>query len=733
MYKILSMLSILLLFTQLIYAMEKETPKQPQIIQDSRKSRKGKPTQLSHSAPTNRTDNETSDKHRKPTRSLSPSPSVSPEVAKRIIEEPTLEKKQSPTIQKITGKDQKRRSYLLLPQSFAKESPRTVDSSPKSSPRKIGIMTNDTKFPTVLNSETLPILTAALRKKDKKIELIMHCLSNPESLLNCQDIRGNSFLHHIVLQHDSLLFTLLKNQKIYTLTQNADGKAAYEYLSELDMEYKDWYQALLERAILDHIVDALIISHPTFMNPECSDETIITAIGLLLERISQPILPFYSKCNPDFIFGMVRSRLKDLSLLQITHDEYLTNPKYEKERIQHAIYLCNQDFLNKPANNPNLHHLLHNAIVEGVEHHKPQLTLLLRSPYINTLIKKDGKSPFQYITHDAVRNNPSLYATFQQRKTLDHIITALLILNPELVKKKCSNKTIDEAIDNLLKRISLKIIPPYAHRQFIAHTIHTRRIYDRLTLQKLHKAYKNNPNYKNENGDTLLHQTVYVRDENMIKKLVKDPRVRSLKNDDKFAPQGLLYSLENEEIRALLFLRNTLESIACEIIENDATPILMTDPKIDPATLTKDDIHDAAQKLTDIQKKFEEMKKKQEGKSPDDDDRALPASTTAPDYLIEDFLVTALQAFISEKQSTETIFSENSTDFVQTYDITGVIPTSESTEDPSVETTASIDTLASAIEARIMNEKKVVPIISVVDLDEKIDLIQFLSHPESKD
>jgi len=213
--------------------------------------------------------------------------------------------------------------------------------------------------------------------------------------------------------------------------------------------------------------------------------------------------------------------------------------------------------------------LLHYAVFNFYRHHNLKLiNLFVQNPHVNTLIKNEDKcAPYQCFDPIQQEKYPELYRILILRATLDHIVNALLITDPEIIAT-CFDENND-LIDNttLMKKLVIiiqrtsKILPPYAIAVFVRDMIHSRLKHNRLTIKELLRKYNKIPNYQDpESGDTLVHALVILRDEDRLKTLLDDPNVISIiKNSENLLPSQLIDSSE-KRLRSMLFERASIDT-----------------------------------------------------------------------------------------------------------------------------------------------------------------------------
>lgn len=207
-------------------------------------------------------------------------------------------------------------------------------------------------------------LRKAMQSED--IFLIKTFLENPINNPNLQSVTGkNTLLHHAILNvmnhghKKTITMLFLLNPRINSLIKNEYNNAAYQLITEDSLNrYEELYNELRTRALLDHIVNAILIIHQA-LTPAISENVIMEYITEhhVLYNIPKQILPCYA--NARFITAMIWSRLKyDALTIQKDRDAYDRDINYQDDwgntLLHHAAYLYNKNLIQKLVRNPNI-------------------------------------------------------------------------------------------------------------------------------------------------------------------------------------------------------------------------------------------------------------------------------------------------------------------------------------------------------------------------------------------
>jgi len=298
-------------------------------------------------------------------------------------------------------------------------------------------------------------------------------------------------------------------------------------------------------------------------------------------------------------------------------------------------------FLNDPDNNPNqqtidtLNTLLHIAVLR---HNEKVAMLLLQNPRVDSLtINKEKYAPFQCIINEDIIKHKKLYDGLKLRANLDQVINAMIMTDASIMQDH------DERLMQKLYAVRMRIaetIPVYADAKFMFAMIRSRFIYNLAAIKMLINERKNNPKLQDGWGNTLIHDAVYLQDQELLIKVLKNPSIDSLiKNHEGLLAHQLILP-NRSELRLLLFARNSLDFWIGEQLQSPS--FVLAYPKGGRVPKLEDRAFQEIVK--DIKDKSEQIKNAQKGKTEEDDDRALPQTTTYPDYADEKFL---LEAFIT--------------------------------------------------------------------------------------
>ena len=585
--------------------------------------------------------------------------SLSPDIPKRHSEPKESKKLETKSSTRLLVPMAAQKSFSSSDPSYSSLTSPREESSKKSSPRKSPkvsprIETKKRAQLAVLNEETFPSFLHAL-SKDKYLKNIAVGLQNEKSIVNCCGPTGYTLLHHAVLHliqmpkdNTQLILTFLRHPGVNSLIQRNE-KVAYQFITQENVtKFRDSQKELLLRTQFDHIVYALLFTDSEILTTESPDsirERIEHYFKKIPDEVKRNVLPSYA--IQSFFSDAVLARLQeDCTFLRTVKNRLHEHPNGDLIAItQYNLYLHN-DF----TNDPNQYHPLYNAVAKRIE---PVVALLLANPYINTIaqknLEKDLKlTPFQLLTDKDIIEYPTLYTLLKNSTHLEFMIRALCITNPDLVADDCPDATITQKIDSLFKRIFKEIIPNYATTPHILKMIKARRMFGLDTLRKLSQAYKDNVNYQDEFKNTLLHYGVYLHDEEMIKQLVRNPKVLGMqRNYLNLFPQSLPAFLEikNPAIRNLLFTQDSLERWFTPFIG----PLVFIYPN--PATMTEKspEVEEIIQEIIAIS---ERVKKSQQGEGSPALPDEVDLSTYGDEATLKTFLCAALKSrTIMEKKS----------------------------------------------------------------------------------
>ena len=231
-------------------------------------------------------------------------------------------------------------------------------------------------------------------------------LDNPENNPNklCTET-GASFLHRMVDKCNEPITTLvLSNPYIDSLTKNAKNLAAYQCMTKDNIcNYPTLYKALQQRAMLDRIIKALMVTDKKIVETKCKEKTINKRIKTLLARISQEIIPHYT--DMAFVHKMIHAhRLYNLESLKKLYDNYMKELNYQDPESGYT--------------------LTHQLVLLRDEN---RLKQLLENPAVQILKDKENQSP-QALLYSLENNS------------------AVRIIRTMLFARDCLEKWIPEAI-----------------------------------------------------------------------------------------------------------------------------------------------------------------------------------------------------------------------------------------------------------------------------------------------
>ena len=306
---------------------------------------------------------------------------------------------------------------LLISSDSTKSSPR---KTPKTSPKK---PYNFTK------------LIASITKDPNALSpLLQQFLNDEECNPNQQDENGNTLLHHAILKkHEPLARALIQKAAVYSLIKNHSGSIPHNFLCEkLIIQYQKLYHELSSRCLIDHIVNAMILTDPTLSAINLTSQAIEKKISDPYDRI-QNIVSEYATIK--FMSEMIRYRIEHLT---ISYIEHIITAQQENPNAQ-------DDLGNTP-----LHHAAY--LLD-----KKKLVKLLHNPHVNSLIKNyDDKDAHQVLpTNKANTIAEELRLLIFPRNSLDRWIQKkipeLFIINP-LVKNYTPSDDLffDEIIEEII-------------------------------------------------------------------------------------------------------------------------------------------------------------------------------------------------------------------------------------------------------------------------------------------
>lgn len=306
-----------------------------------------------------------------------------------------------------------------------------------------------------------------------------------------------------------------------------------------------------------------------------------------------------------------------------------------------------KNFLDNPKNDPNQqcigskNTLLHLAVVSRQKNEK-LIHLFLENPRVFTLIKNAYNcAPYQCITGLDTQKYATLYQALLLRATLDRIVHALIMVNPQFIQQNCSHDHILQKIYQVRMRTS-EIIPSYANAQFILAMIHNQIKHNLASIKVFFTDQKENPNQQDEYGNACLHHAVILRDGEMVNKLIETPEINSLvRNTESLLAHQLIPTTEKQfrELRLPLFARNSLDLL----IEKQIPSLFLINPIVTKYTLTREDLsfQEIIQCIKDTYTKIENDQEEAE-------DRRLPQETIFPKYANDQFLLAAFHARMKE-------------------------------------------------------------------------------------
>ncbi len=260
-------------------------------------------------------------------------------------------------------------------------------------------------------------------------------INNPNK--PCPDT-GNTLLDDMIATcNEPLITLLLANPYINTLTKNKYGFTAVQRMTKDNIcNYPTLYKALEQRAMLDRIIKALIVTNKKIVETECEEKTINNKIKTFLRRISQDILPHYA--DEAFIHKMVKAyRLYNLEALKKICDNYVKDPNYQDPESGYTlthqlVVLRDKNRLKRLFENPTV------QILKDNENKPPQA--LLYSLENGSDIRKIRTMLFA---------RDSLETRIPQ--AIAQSVEGFLLTNPtmDLSKIKVSNIDIEDVIEKI--------------------------------------------------------------------------------------------------------------------------------------------------------------------------------------------------------------------------------------------------------------------------------------------
>lgn len=233
--------------------------------------------------------------------------------------------------------------------------------NPKDKPRKLFSASPSKKY----GQFSFDNLRTVIEKND--IESLRVLLSNCANNPNIQNIYGITPLHIAVMsqkegaiQIDAIQI-LVQNPRVNSLIRNADNKPAYAYAKEA---FPAMYNLLSQRATLDHIVYAFLVTNKMFFKTPLNNTKIAEKIENLLKRLPAQIIPS-SYADNKFINSMVHSCLDyDRKRLKKDFLNFSKNPNYQGiygDTLVHLfIYLHNEEKVDELIKNPLISFILTN-------------------------------------------------------------------------------------------------------------------------------------------------------------------------------------------------------------------------------------------------------------------------------------------------------------------------------------------------------------------------------------
>jgi len=419
---------------------------------------------------------------------------------KRIFALPLTRKKNTDpnTSSKSSSREQ---SPKKLSQKSPYPSPHTSHpSSREQSPRKSLFRDSASKAsPKQKQMDDDDYLTKAVRKG--KREIINTFLNNNDNDPNQQSIGPKNTLLHLAVLYDkknpgkNIAMLFLTNSRVNSLIKNTYKCAPYQCIAKEEIQnHNELYNALILRATLDHIVNAMLMTDPKMIENSTNEETALEKLGdsqdivleklrTLIERVKN-IIPHYA--NEEFIFALIQSRIKyNLPTIAMLIRNREINPNTQDDWgntcLHHAVYLRDKDILIAYLQNPIVSSLIKNSeklfahqLISSTDTQYSELRLLL---FARNSLDHWIKELFPYFLYAYPTAN--CIAKLDD-PTFQEIIKKIKDKSEQI--KKAQKDDDEETDDRELPEIT--VYPDYATEKFLLDRFNAYKKNEKITDQK---------------------------------------------------------------------------------------------------------------------------------------------------------------------------------------------------------------------------------------------------------